>query len=569
MAGFKKVVDQTEGYNPPLCGFATDDYLIRVNGLPRIQGMIMQRVSVSGVVLACTAALLAGCFDGDSDDDRDERPPLVQESRNVSIVSPDGTEIALTLFQPQLAEGQTAPVLLYSHSWGSSRSTSLEGDDVLEQVARRAWESGYFVVSFDARGFGESGGEVNLQDPALEGQDTKAIIDWVDANYGHHLRKQEDGDPWVGGLGLSYAGGFQLTGSLVDPRIDAIVPAVTWHDLADSLAPSGVAKSLWLTYLYAGGLSEGRVAPWIDELFDQGWEGSVSQELQAKLSEHGWSTYCSGQRSDGQGVPRVDAFFIQGINDTLFNANEAIRNFECLRESGQDSYLVVARGGHLLPNLQDGSPGDFDATVRCGAEEYSLTELAWNFLDSKLRNPEATLEIPRICVVLSDTEGLVLDQIPKGGTVFNLTTSLDLEPVDSSIADLAEDLGILLGLLDDPVEPSQFINLYEATEAGNLVGVPQIALEVQAEAGLDDPRFWVGVGVQRAGSDDPELLHDQVWPLRGAGPVSTDLIAVATPLAAGDIVGLLLYDFHPQYARSYNRDEGTLTINGTVELPLQ
>src|SRR5690606_1396204 len=235
-----------------LCGFATDDYLIRVNGLPRIQGMIMQRVSMSGAVFACTAVLLAGCFDGDSDDDdRDELPPLVQESRNVSIVSPDGTEIALTLFQPQLAEGQRAPVLLYSHSWGSSRSARLEGDDVLEQGARRAWESGYFVVSFGARGFGDGTGEVNLQDPALEGQDTKAIIDWVDANYGRHLRKQEDGDPWVGALGVSYAGGFQLTGRLVEPRIDAIGPECTWNELADRTSPGGVAKTLWLTYLYA------------------------------------------------------------------------------------------------------------------------------------------------------------------------------------------------------------------------------------------------------------------------------------------------------------------------------
>src|SRR5690606_593242 len=279
----------------------------------------------------------------------------------------------------------------------------------------------------------------NLQDPTLEGQDVRAIIDWAQATLGAHIT-QVNGDPQVGALGVSYAGGMQLVGTLVDPRIDAIVPAATWHDLATSLVPNGVPKSLWLSYLYAGGVQTGQLAPWLDELFSDATDGSIEPEKLTRLSESGWSTYCAGQRADGLGVPPVDAFFIQGINDTLFNANQAVQNFNCLRDAGHDAYLLVAPGGHLLPELQTGTTGDFQAEPQCAGRRYPVSEMIWPFLDGKLRGQQASVDLPRTCLVLNDSEGLVAEQVPVGNIPVTLQADIEVGPpaADAILAVLGE-----------------------------------------------------------------------------------------------------------------------------------
>src|SRR5690554_6843679 len=86
-------------------------------------------------------------------------PALKQLRYDLTIYSFDGTPIAMTVFQPTLAKDQPAPLVLYSHGWSGSRSKDLSGSDSLTKTARKLWESGYFVVTFDQRGFGESGGE--------------------------------------------------------------------------------------------------------------------------------------------------------------------------------------------------------------------------------------------------------------------------------------------------------------------------------------------------------------------------------------------------------------------------
>ena len=86
--------------------------------------------------------------------------------------------------------------------------------------------NGYFVATFDQRGFGESGGRANVQDPQIEGRDIKTLLDWAEGALTPHLAYLR-GDPLVGGIGLSYGGGFQLIGAAVDPRFDALVPMIT------------------------------------------------------------------------------------------------------------------------------------------------------------------------------------------------------------------------------------------------------------------------------------------------------------------------------------------------------
>lgn len=539
---------------------------------------------------------------------------LEQDHYHTSVASFDGTEIAITVFQPKLAEQQPAPLILFSHGWGGSRSKTL-GEDGMGtgpdmEAARRAWESGYFVITFDQRGFGESGGKANVQDPEIEGRDVQAILQWAEDNLQPHLAYYR-GSPRVGGLGLSYGGGFQLIGAALDPRFDALVPMITWADLSYSLSPNGVPKTDWLTLLTAAGGASGSTAGWVNTSYlETTARNEPSEDTRSKLYSHSFGSFCAGEREDGYGTPQVDAFFIQGLDDTLFNANEAVWNFDCLRRAGNDAYLLAKPGGHLLPAFQGGNLAAFDDKVACGGKRYRTADLIYRFLDGKLREFKDKIDMPRVCIVQDDAHGLTAAKVPVGGTpfgvdsgkflvgppvdlVFDLLRSLELEPLvailqaaGTSAVDLLT--GILLGVVDPDrfaavvpkileVLPPELVNeltaaphfvpLYTATGLEDLAGLPLADLQVDGSAELD-PRIFVGVGVKRFDDRRAQLLHEQVVPMRGVGKQRHELAGVGTRLRAGDQVGLMLYGFHPQFTASFSRLPSAVTVRGRVELPL-
>lgn len=541
---------------------------------------------------------------------------LSQRKYDLTVTSFDGTEIAITVYQPSLKQEQPAPLLMYSHGWGGSRSTDLSETDSFTKTARKAWESGYFVLSFDQRGFGESGGQANVQDPDIEGRDIQALLDWAEDNLAPHLAYLK-GDPLVGGIGLSYGGGFQLVGSSVDPRFDALVPAMTWHHLPYSLAPERVPKTLWLSVLSS--LARESQAPWITQAYAESLTGTASEESVQRLARNGLGAYCK-PRTDGLGVPKVDALFVQGVNDTLFNSNEAAWNYDCLRNAGNDAYLFVTTGGHILPAVQDGSDGGtlnsggFFNDIQCGNSRYSIADLSYTFLDGKLRKLQRTIPIPRVCFTQDRNQGVVSDEVPKGGMelhfnsgnllvgppsvdlVLNLLRKLDPATLSEVLSRLSADTANLLtqallglaainqewvtALLTELVETQppallaelgtapRFVPLYRAGSDQILAGLPLTNLTIQGEAALD-PRVFVGLGVKRLGQLSPGLLHDQILLMRGTGARQTELIGISTQLRTGDEVGLMLYGFHPQYALGYSRAPSAVNLKGTVQLPLQ
>ena len=512
-------------------------------------------------------------------------PALSQLKYDLTITSFDGTDIAVTIYQPTLKKGQPAPLLMYSHGWGGSRSTDLSETDSLTQTARKAWETGYFVLTFDQRGFGESGGQANSQDPAIEGRDVQTLLNFAEGIMSPHLAYFK-GDPLVGGIGLSYGGGFQLVGSSIDPRFDALVPAMTWHDLPYSLSPELVPKTLWLSLL--GAFARESQATWLTQAYAQSLTGTASEEAAQRLARNGLGAYCK-PRTDGLGVPEVDALFIQGVNDTLFNLNEATWNYECLRNAGNDAYLLVTKGGHILPAFQDGSDGGtsggFFNDVQCGDTRYTIADLSYTFLNGKLRKLQRNIPIPRVCLTQDRIQGVISDEVPRGGLVqhfssgnllvgppsvdmvLNLLRKLNPATLAEVLSRLSADTvslftKALIGLVT--IEPERvaalitelvetqpaallaelgtaprFIPLYRASSEQILAGIPLADLDIEGEATLD-PRVFVGLGIMRLGQLSPKLLHDQILPLRGTGPRQTELIGISTQLRSGDQVGLML-----------------------------
>lgn len=538
---------------------------------------------------------------------------LERTAYDVTIPSFDGTPIAATVFQPALARGQRAPLVLHGHGFGGSRSKDLEADaggDTTVRAALRAWERGMFVITFDQRGFGESGGTVKVMDPAFEGRDVQAILDWAEANLTPHLGYRK-GDPLVGGLGFSYGGGFQLIGSALDGRFDAIVPSGTWFDLRYSLNPGGVPKSLWIDLLFAGGStgSKGRLDPFIPEAFLRALTlKSVSDATLERVYRNSLVSFCDGL--EGRTVPNVATFLVQGVNDTLFNVNEAVRQAACLRRAGNDVRLLVQGGGHQLPALQNASVSGIKRTVTCGTRQLDTAELMVSFLHEKLLGQKG-LAVPKLCVTQSDTSGLVLSEMPVGGsgrtvpevTLTNgpllegaLTLLRRLSPsrleallsdlsaeaalrVTRAVAGLAApetvtgDLPDVLALLssDELAELTsayRFVPLQRVGAPGALVGIPTAQVRLEGTPNPEAPILLLGLGRRDAGRR-VELINDQLAPLRGLGAYTIDLVGVSTQLARGDELGLLVYTFHPQYATSYTLLPTPVTVSGRVALPLQ
>ena len=90
-------------------------------------------------------------------------------------------------------------------------------------------QAGYNVLTWDPRGFGKSGGAVEVDSPDYEARDVSALIDWLAKQPEAQLDKA--GDPRVGMNGSSYGGGIQWVTAARDARVDVITPNISWNSL--------------------------------------------------------------------------------------------------------------------------------------------------------------------------------------------------------------------------------------------------------------------------------------------------------------------------------------------------
>ena len=133
--------------------------------------------------------------------------------------------------------------MLKGPGWGQPGDTNTAGSgyglfgDLSIHTLQTA---GYNVLTWDPRGFGQSGGTVESDSPQYEGRDVQQLIDWVAAQPGVQLDAKND--PRMGMVGASYGGGIQLVTAAIDCRIDAIVPQIAWHSLGTSLDKADTSK---------------------------------------------------------------------------------------------------------------------------------------------------------------------------------------------------------------------------------------------------------------------------------------------------------------------------------------
>ncbi|MFD3530510.1 CocE/NonD family hydrolase [Streptomyces sp. NPDC058664] len=173
----------------------------------------------------------------------DDPPPVHRADRMLDL---DGVRLDTSYFTGD-GDGRR-PAVLLGHGFGGSK------DDVRAQAERLA-EDGYAVLTWSARGFGASTGQIGLNDPDHEVKDARKLIDWLAAR--PEVLLDKPGDPRVGVTGASYGGAISLLAAGHDPRVDAIAPQITYWNLADALFPEGVFKKLWAGIFFSAGTTAG------------------------------------------------------------------------------------------------------------------------------------------------------------------------------------------------------------------------------------------------------------------------------------------------------------------------
>src|ERR1700704_2609650 len=109
----------------------------------------------------------------------------VASAKDVTITSFDGTKIAAHWFVGKgVGAGERAPTILEGPGWsqgGDTQSQGASGAGAIFGVPgiSNFISHGYNVLTWDPRGFGQSGGTVEIEDPRYEGRDGQALIDWV------------------------------------------------------------------------------------------------------------------------------------------------------------------------------------------------------------------------------------------------------------------------------------------------------------------------------------------------------------------------------------------------------
>ncbi|PVE11700.1 ABC transporter ATP-binding protein [Streptomyces scopuliridis RB72] len=247
--------------------------------------------------------------------------------RTDQVLSMDGARIDTSYFT---AGSGRRPAVLVGHGFGGSK------DDVRTQAEKLA-RDGYAVLTWSARGFGKSTGEIGLNDPDHEVKDVSRMIDWLAAR--PEVRLDAKGDPRVGVTGASYGGGISLLAAGYDKRVDAIAPLITYWNLADALFPDGVFKKLWAGIFFSTG---GGCQTFQKELCDMYQRVAVSGTPDAaarKLLEER-SPSAVGDRID------VPALIVQGQTDSLFPLGHADAMAKAISANGAPVDVDWMAGGH-------------------------------------------------------------------------------------------------------------------------------------------------------------------------------------------------------------------------------
>jgi ABC-2 type transport system ATP-binding protein len=465
-----------------------------------------------------------------------------------SVPEPDTTEpvkICYSLFRPAGADRRhRVPTILHSHGWGGSRTT--------DPAAFQTWlDAGYGVLSFDQRGFGESGGQAHVENPAYEGHDVRSLVKLVsDLPW---VKQDGPGDPRLGAIGGSYGGGYQFLAAFEEMRVkgtpvfDALAPEITWYDLSESLAPEGVVRTEWASALTAAAVPSDSLPPHVYAALVEGaatgeWpDGSVpgTEDMVSFFRKNGPKWHVSqGRRLD------IPVLFGQGTTDSLFALQQGLANWQHSVTSAarRHSIFVAYNGGHVLPAVL---PSGINVTSDPCSEKLadgSFADLALRFFDEQIKGRDTGL---------------------KGYGRFHLATpDSTCTTVDSVQADTTYDVGTVA-----TTEAASAPTAFPVAEGPiRIAGTPYLTGSLTALGVNNRAFFGLGIGTTPA---DAHLVQNNVLPLNEPDPVTGEQRRIAMPSVAVDVPeGQTLYvivsGVSDSFAGMGSRTPGAIALEDTV-----
>ncbi|MGW6904794.1 CocE/NonD family hydrolase [Streptomyces sp. NPDC054940] len=258
---------------------------------------------------AVSATLIAGSALG--------LAPAAQAAPNsvrfVDITGDGGTTLKANVITPAGTDGtRRYPLLVLPTSWG------LPQVEYFAQAQKLA-DSGYVVVSYNVRGFWQSGGEIEVAGPP-DIADASKVIDWALANTPADAQH-------IGMAGVSYGAGISLLTAAHDKRVRAVAALSGWADLIGSIY-SGRTQHVQAAGLLDGAsLVTGRQSAEVRQIFNDFYASNLSKE-QDMINwgkKRSVATYVDQLNKNGAAVMMANAW-----GDTIFPPNQYADFYEKL-----------------------------------------------------------------------------------------------------------------------------------------------------------------------------------------------------------------------------------------------
>lgn len=275
-------------------------------------------------------------------------PSIAHASENVKVLEQridgaGGITLDTSIYLPAKVP---APAILLAHGFtGDKNSVAAQANSLSKH--------GYVVLTWTARGFGKSTGEISMNAPTGEVADVSKLIDYLSSRT--EVIQQRKNDPLVGIAGDSYGGAISLMTAGLDHRIDAVAANITWNNLSNSLFPQnsndssyGPYKKFWAGTFFslaslpnAFGGECGTFAPdWCQAFKDAVATGVPTAADQKLLTASSPSTVAS--------MISAPTLLMQGEADSLFPLSESIANARAIHLGHPNLPLAMIwhSGGH-------------------------------------------------------------------------------------------------------------------------------------------------------------------------------------------------------------------------------
>ncbi|WP_413116150.1 CocE/NonD family hydrolase [Streptomyces sp. CY1] len=251
--------------------------------------------------------------------------------RFVDIPGDGGVKLAANVVAPADADAsRRLPLVVLPTSW------SLPQVEYLAQAKKLA-EAGYVVLTYNTRGFWQSGGKIETAGPPDIADASKAI-DWALAN--------TPADPdHIGMAGLSYGAGISLLAAGADPRIKAVVAMSGWADLVASIYGNRTQHSQAAGLLAGAGALTGRPSEEFQQILDDFFSSNLAKEkdLIAWGKKRSAATYLDRINANGAAIMLGNSW-----GDSIFPPNSYADFFDKLTGPKR---LELRPGDHATAEL--------------------------------------------------------------------------------------------------------------------------------------------------------------------------------------------------------------------------